>query len=78
MGTTLSSERVSEVESLVETFLKQHDSITNRKLREISGVNYDQAIYFFNLMVDRGQLQRTGKASGTKYVLGSRRGSVLR
>ncbi len=52
-------------------YLATHPSITNRELRALTGVSYDQAITFFNFMVANGRLLRVGKASGTRYELPS-------
>ena len=69
MSTTLTEERLAALEHEVLEYLREHDSITNRKLREFAGVSYDQAIFFFNQMLDRGVLQRAGVSSGIRYVL---------
>jgi hypothetical protein len=67
MARTLSDEHVVCVGRQVETYLSTHSYITNRELRALSGITYDQAIDFFNRMVGCGKLERIGKASGTKY-----------
>jgi predicted HTH transcriptional regulator len=66
---TLNEDRLAELEKLVLEFMCDHETITNRKLREISSINYDQAIYFFNRMIEKGTLKRIGVSSGIKYVL---------
>ena len=53
----------------VSHFLDTEASITNRELRQLTGISYDQAIHFFNGMVDSRRLVRVGKTSGIKYVL---------
>lgn len=50
-------------------FLKAHASIRNRELRGVTGINYDQAIAFFNRAISEGRLLRMGHSSGTHYVL---------
>lgn len=64
---------LSRAVKLVQTYLETNPSITNRSLREISGINYDQAIRVFRCMVDEGKLIKEGKSSGTKYSLPRKR-----
>jgi predicted HTH transcriptional regulator len=66
--TRLSEEEILKLSRHVQNYLLKHPDINNRTLRAISGINYDQAIQFFNCMVERGQLQREGKSSGIKYT----------
>ena len=68
MSTKLTDIEIHNLEGSVSNFLKTEPSITNRGLRQLTGINYDQAIYFFNSMVATGKLVRYGKASGIKYV----------
>jgi len=49
--TTLSKEEIEKVKALVLRYLQDHNRITNRLLRELSGIAYDQAIYFFRQMI---------------------------
>ena len=53
----------------VRKFLRTEKQITNAKLRSLTGLNYDQAIKFFNSAIANKELVRRGKASGTHYVL---------
>ncbi len=53
----------------VKRHLRQEQSIRNTSLRDLTGLNYDQAIKFFNRAIEEGVLARRGKASGTHYVL---------
>ena len=69
MSTTLTANQIADVERQVLAYLDEHGTINNRTLRGIVGVNYDQAIFFFNMMIEKGVLQRTGVASGTRYIL---------
>ena len=69
MSYTLNEEQLREVEQITMKFLQLNPSITNRKLRQISGVNYDQAIFFFNHMLRKRRLKRVGVSSSTKYIL---------
>lgn len=69
MATKLTQEEAREVECTTTRFLQSHSSITNRELREIAGINYDQAISFFNHMIHIGRLKRIGIGSGIRYVL---------
>lgn len=67
--TKLSEADILLVWEQVCEFLKTHPFITNRTLRALSGINYDQAIHFFGYMVEQGELSREGKSSGVKYRL---------
>jgi hypothetical protein len=49
-------------------FLDKNPSIRNRELREITGIDYDQAINFFNRAIFENRLIRKGQSSGTHYV----------
>jgi hypothetical protein len=69
MSKKLNDERLREIAQITIKFLKSNSAITNRKLREISGLEYDQAIFFFNHMLRTGRLKRIGVCSGIKYVL---------
>lgn len=68
MSHRLKEGQLREVEEITMKFLELNPSITNRKLRQISGVNYDQAIFFFNYMIRKRRLRRVGVSSGTKYI----------
>lgn len=52
-------------------YVEENGAITNRQCRELLGIDYDQAIYLFNHMVENGHLVRIGKTSQTRYVLPS-------
>jgi hypothetical protein len=54
--------------SKVKEHINAHGSITNRELRRIAGITYDEAIRFFKEATDRRVLLRVGKASGTRYI----------
>lgn len=66
--TKLSKMQVRETQRVVTAYLRTQPYITNRILRSLAKVNYDQAIQFFNLMLEKGVLQKEGKASGTRYT----------
>ena len=53
----------------VKRHLRQEQSIRNTSLRDLTGLNYDQVIKFFNRAIEEGVLERRGKGSGTHYVL---------
>ena len=53
-------------------FLKKRPSIRNRELRSVTGIDYDQAITFFNRAILEKRLVRNGKCSGTHYTLPDR------
>lgn len=67
---TLSEEDLNSTQLLVMNYLLSHNSITNRELRALTAINYDQAIWFFNRMVEAKQLVRVGTSSSTKYLAG--------
>jgi len=67
--TTLSEEDIVRVEKLAVKHLNNKGTITNRELRAISAISYDQAIYFFGKMLRRRILWRRGTKAGTYYVL---------
>ena len=69
---TLSEEECRRVERLTVEYLVIHSTITNRELRALGKVGYDQATWFFGRMVKRGKLRRVGSRGGTKYVLSRR------
>jgi hypothetical protein len=50
-------------------FLRSHGQLTNARLRGLTGLNYDQAVRFFNRAIARGILERRGRASGVHYLL---------
>lgn len=54
---------------VVRNYLKTHDRVTNRAIREAAGINYDQAIAFFNLAIANRALVRKGLSGSTHYVL---------
>lgn len=68
MPTTLSDSTVQVLEAKVFEYLQGNDHITNRELRSLTGITYDQAIYFFNKLLREEKLARIGVASATKYV----------
>jgi hypothetical protein len=46
--------------------------LRNETLRRATGLNYDQAIKFFNRAIESGALRREGRAAGTHYLLALR------
>lgn len=68
----LSGEKFTRCMEAALDYLKTNTSIRNSKLREITGIEYDQAITFFNLAIDAKILVRHGQSSGTHYVLFNR------
>jgi hypothetical protein len=53
-------------------FLKTNLSIRNSKLRELTGIEYDQAITFFNRAILEKILVHKGHSSATHYILSNR------
>jgi hypothetical protein len=65
----LSTEEFARAERLVMAYVEERKSITNREFRALTGLNYDQAVTFFNKMIGVGTLTRVGKTTAIKYVL---------
>ena len=70
--TRLSEKTFTRCMDAALVFLKTNPSIRNSKLREITGVEYDQAITFFNRAILEKSLVRKGRSSGTHYILPDR------
>jgi hypothetical protein len=58
-------------------FLKKNPSIRNRELRQLTSIDYDQAITFFNRAIAEKSVIRKGKSSGIHYVLPMPKGSKI-
>jgi hypothetical protein len=67
--TKLSDATFTRCMDAVLVFLETNPSIRNSKLREITGIEYDQAITFFNRAILEKTLLRKGHSSGTHYIL---------
>lgn len=67
--TKLNAEDFTGVREAIIRYLADHEYITNRLLRGITEIGYDQAIFAFNELVGEGTLNRIGSASATRYVL---------
>jgi len=68
--TKLSPTELAMIQSKVMAFLAANPSVSNRSLRKLTGIGYDQAIHFFGEMLSRGILKRLGNGAATKYVRG--------
>ena len=68
-ATTLNTDEIEEVKKSVLIYFQDHDYITNRLLRDLSGVTYDQAIYFFKQMMNHGILKREGITTNIRYIM---------
>lgn len=66
---TLSDKEMATVAAAARNHIETTGSIKNSELRALTGINYDQAIWFFNQMIEQGMLIRVGVASSTKYLL---------
>ncbi len=66
---SLPKSEVLRVKKLLLRYFKKNAFINNTKLRELTGLSYDQAIWFFGQMLSEGTLERIGKTSSTKYIL---------
>jgi hypothetical protein len=69
----LSDSRFEECIRIALRYLKGKPSICNREIRKEASIGYDQAIFFFNRAIAEKRLVREGKASGTRYVVPSKR-----
>jgi len=67
--TTLAADTLAKVRVAIFRYLRDHESITNRALRELTGIGYDQAIDAFRKLQKSGDLNKEGVASATRYVL---------
>lgn len=67
--TKLSEEEITKVKTLLLQYFTDNDYITNRELRDLSGISYDQAIYFFRQMINQNIVNRLGTKSNTHYIL---------
>ena len=53
----------------ISEFLSSHESVRNSKVRQVTGINYDQALKFFTRAMKEGKLERKGRKSSTHYTL---------
>ncbi len=67
--TKITEKEFAKIVVSVRKFLSKGSSIKNRTLRDLTGLNYDQAILFFNIAIARGVLRRCGRGSTTYYTL---------
>lgn len=67
--TTLSDQRFEECLALVYSHLQKNPSIRKRDLRALTGITYDQGIFFFKKAMAAGKLLREGEKGGICYVL---------
>jgi predicted HTH transcriptional regulator len=68
--TSLSEEQYRTGCASARRVIQREGRVSNRSLREESGLNYDQVIKLFAFAVTEGLLVRYGKAGGTHYKLG--------
>ena len=76
--TSLTEKDLIHIQHIVVDYLKDQEFITNRILRKVTSVTYDQAIFFHNEMLKKKVLQRIGKASAIRYILNTKKPGVLR
>jgi hypothetical protein len=67
--TRLNDQQFETCWKTAKAFLAENKMIRNKQLREITGIGYDQAIFFFNRAVTEKRLLRQGVSSSTHYVL---------
>jgi hypothetical protein len=70
--TTLDNDTYLRCLKGAKAWLKDARAIRNRELRELTGINYDQAIKFFSRAADEGVLERHGQGGGTHYTVASK------
>ncbi len=49
--------------------LKVQGRITNKDVRSLTELRYDQVVRLFNRAIDEGHIERRGRLSETHYVL---------
>lgn len=69
MARILSDVQLRKSEQQVMEYLKVYPTVTNREMRVLSGLSYDQCINLFSFLVDSKKLKRVGKGAGTHYTL---------
>ena len=55
--------------------LKAQGRITNRDVRSLTKLRYDQVVRLFRRAIDEGHIERRGRLSGTHYVLAEKVGN---
>jgi hypothetical protein len=66
--TSLSDSAFRQAFAIVSKYFRKEATMTNSVLRSLTGLNYDQAIKFFNRAIADGLLERRGRASAVHYV----------
>lgn len=66
--TSLDQDTYERCMKVIVRHLANNERVTNKDVRRLTGINYDQAIKLFNTAVELGVLERRGKASGVHYV----------
>lgn len=67
--TTMTEDEYRSARDFALALMASAEYLTNRELRKVTRITYDQAIFFFNRMVEEGSLVRFGRGSGTRYRL---------
>jgi predicted HTH transcriptional regulator len=62
------AEELKHFACVISSFIREKGFITNRILREITGIGYDQAIQIFNLLINKQLIKRVGTTTSTRYV----------
>ena len=55
--------------------LKVQGRITNKDVRSLTKLRYDQVVRLFRRAIDEGHIERRGRLSGTHYVLAEKVGN---
>ena len=70
--TTISAAEYEIAKSRVLDYLASNLRVTNRILRTLAPIEYDQATVALGRMCEEQILERRGRAGGTHYVLAAR------
>jgi predicted HTH transcriptional regulator len=70
--TGISAAEYELAKARVLSYLAANPKVTNRILRTLAPIKYDQAIVALGRMCDEQILERYGKTGGTHYVLAAR------
>jgi hypothetical protein len=71
--TRLNDEDLAQIRGAIVNYLQKHEFITNRLLRGLADIGYDQCIFAFGELLRSGDLVKVGTASATRYVLAKKK-----
>ena len=70
--TRLNDEDFANIRRAILHYLQTHEFISNRLLRGLTLIGYDQCIFVFGALLRSGELVKVGKGSATRYALGAK------